>query len=72
MPITPTRFEVACCAWDCDPERTGRTRPLIVDARSAREAGRKARDAGWAAAGGGEWWCPRHATIAATPPIPAR
>ena len=67
--ITPTRFEVSCVGWDCDPDRYPYapvwTKPLVVEARSVREASAKARAAGWNPAyGKGNWWCPRHAAMA--------
>lgn len=65
--ITATRFEVRCDAYDCAPERFAPlSRPLVVDARSPREAARTARAAGWGPAPGrGGWWCPRHVQVAA-------
>lgn len=64
--IRPTRYEIACDAWDCDPERFApMSRPLTVDASSVPQAGAAARRAGWMPSPGrGGWWCPRHAQIA--------
>lgn len=70
--MTPTHFEVACCAWDCNRGRelggSGWTKPLVIEARSTREASAKARAAGWQQTPGPakarDWWCPRHAAIA--------
>lgn len=66
--ITPTRYEIRCDAWDCDPERfTPWSRPFCCDAKSVPEATRLAKDAGWIPAPGrGAWWCPRHAQTANT------
>lgn len=68
--IKPVRFAVTCCAWECSPDSDRisppLTRPLMVDAISAAQAGKLARQHGWRPAPGrGYWWCPRHAQIAA-------
>lgn len=71
--ITPVRYEIRCDAWDCsnDSSFAPWSRPLVVEARSAREAARKACQAGWQPppnlpASTKYWWCPRHAQVANT------
>jgi hypothetical protein len=62
--ITATRFEVRCDAWDCSESSLPWSRPLVVEARSPREAAKLAQAAGWQDAPGRGWWCPRHAAVA--------
>lgn len=66
--ITPTQYEICCDAWDCKPDGWSPwSRPLMVEARSLREAAKKARKAGWRTCSTTttrHWWCPRHAAAA--------
>jgi hypothetical protein len=66
--IVPVQFRVTCGAWECSPESDRLspplTKPLVVDASSAADVGRIARQHGWRPGPSrGSWWCPRHAKI---------
>ncbi|KLI05770.1 hypothetical protein [Mycolicibacterium senegalense] len=71
--ITPIKFEIRCAAWDCNPDRYPYARvmskPLVVDARSRREAAAQACKAGWRRTPGQgmDFWCPTHAAIGCKP-----
>lgn len=63
--MRPAAYEIRCDAYDCDPEQFRPwSRPLRVEAGSARDAAKLAKRQGWTPAYGKGWWCPRHRDVA--------